>query len=130
MNGMKNMTITIEKTRTLTVEPIKPDTCTSHYQFEIFARQTLFPQTRYEILLKKPDSPIKEPHLKLKSRFSELMFYVEAKYTLHRSDPMIEWCEPSEFKRFQELDNQMPVYILIGEGPHPAESRMVYFCSR
>ena len=127
--------MTIENARPVIGEPVKPDKCIRHYQFEIYVRQILFPQARYDLVIKKPgetagedDSSraLIEPRFKLKSRFSELMFYVEAKYLPEASDPMVEWCEPSEFKRYRELDDELPVYILIGEGPRPAEPDGVY----
>ena len=116
------------------VEPIKPDTCTRQYKFDIFTRQHLFPCTRYDLLLKRNENSsgndylaaLKKPRFKFKSRYCEFMFYVDVKYLLHKADPMIEWCEPSELKRYQELDEQIPVYIMIGEGSYPAEPQGVF----
>jgi len=124
----------MEAVRPIFVEAIRPDTCTKNYQFDIFIRQNLFPVTRYELMLKRTTDAagndyietLKEPHFKLKSRFSDLVIYADGKYNKRQNDPMIEWCEPAEFKRYQELDCQIPVYVLIGEGPDPSEPEHVY----
>lgn len=128
---MKTQTI-----QTATKETTGYDTCARHYQFEIFVRQNLLTPANFDLLLKKNNgSPgdndyteaFHEPHFKLKSRFSTNVFYADARHVRRISMPSIEWCEPFKFKRYQELDEIAPVYILIGEGPHPASPERLFF---
>ena len=124
-----------------TVQPVIKETsdcdkCSRHYQFEIFVRQKMLTAANFDLLLKKNhgpggdndyDEPFREPHFKLKSRFSENVFYADARYINRISKPSVEWCQPLEFKRYQELDETMHVYILIGEGARPASPERVFF---
>lgn len=122
----------MQRVQTVIRKTADPDTCIKHYQFEIFVRQKLLTSAHYDLLLKKSDAPgipggFVEPHFKLFARYSGNVFYADAKYLPRISRPSIEWCNPFEFHRYQELDSATPVYILIGEGPQPVAPRHVFF---
>ncbi len=114
----------------------QPDKCVISDEFERFIRKRLFPLNKYDLVLKTADPTAekkvpaeysKEPHFKLKSRDNGLEFFVDAKYIFSNTNSMVEWCKQYELKRYQELDQKTPVYIVIGNGPSPAAPRQVYF---
>lgn len=131
------MTITMDRVIPFDFGPAKPDICTRHYQFDFFVRKNILPLARYEMLLKNNsvapgnNTPgiLKEPYFKLKSRDSNLIFYVETKYLPQSSENMVQWCEPSELIKYEETDACMPVYIVIGEGKDPANPCRLFLFS-
>ena len=105
----------------------QPEACIKSDAFRDFIRKRLFPAAKYDLLLNiESDKNSKEPYFKFKSRDSGREFYVDARYLAGGTNAPVEWCLPFEFENFQEIDNETPVYILIGAGPSPAAPRHVF----
>jgi hypothetical protein len=113
----------------------QPDACVKSTAFGQFIRRRLFPVNKYDLLVNAPEALAKandsakaarESGFKFKSRDSGREFFVDAKYLIGDSSASVEWCQPFEFKKYLEMDNKMPVYILIGDGPQPASPQRVF----
>jgi hypothetical protein len=113
----------------------QPDACVKSAAFERFIRKRLFPVNKYDLLLENQDTPsntsddagaAKEPYFKFKSRESGREFCIDARYLTGVYNASVEWCQPFELKRYREIDNNVPVYILIGAGQHPAAPQQVF----
>jgi hypothetical protein len=104
------------------------DACVKSAVFGDFVRKRLFPASKYDLLLNNIDASTsnREPYFKFKSHDSGREFYVDARYLTEDSDAPVEWCRPSELQKYQEIDNNTPVYISIGAGPQPAAPRQVF----
>ncbi len=127
----------MEMPQTLIFEQSEPDTCTRHYQFDFFVRKYILPLSAYDLLLKDNHAVLtggnlimaKEPHFKMKSRFSKKVFYVETKYVPQSFSNTVKWCEPDELIKYQEVDTYIPVYIILGEGIRPDSPDRLYLFS-
>lgn len=127
----------MEMPRTALFEQIEPDTCTRHYQFDFYIRKNILPLSHYDLLLKDNHAILtggnlimaKEPHFKMKSRFSKKTFYIETKYVPQSFSNAVKWCEPDELLKYQEVDNYIPVYIILGEGIQPDSPDRLYLFS-
>jgi hypothetical protein len=116
-------------------EANKPVTYAKGEEFEHYTRERLFPKEAYDLLQKthsyidnKGDfiASSKEPDFRFKSKYSCTEFYVEAKFRSKYHDGGLEWCKDFQLKRYQEIDNAVPVLIAIGLGGHPAEPEKVF----
>lgn len=68
----------------------------------------------------------KQTCFRYKSRETGREFYVDARYLVGEYSASVEWCQPTEFSKYQEMDKKTPVYILIGAGPQPAAPQQVF----
>ncbi len=116
-------------------EIVKPESFAKGDEFESFVRTNLFTKDKYQILHRTHDytsnkndyiENTKEPDLKLKSVRSGKEFYVEAKYRSRFINQEVEWCKPYQFKRYKDIDNKTPVYIVIGVGNEPRAPEHVF----
>jgi hypothetical protein len=107
----------------------QPDICIKSAVFEGFIRKRLFPFNKYELMsdghdlaneLNEYPEIVSKSYYQFKSRESGREFYIVARYLAGISRASIEWCRDTEFTEYQEMDNNLPVYIMIGFGPHPA----------
>jgi hypothetical protein len=116
------------------VEARKPIGHVTGEEFRDFVRNTIFPESHY-ILLRKTHEYItvkndtmatsREPAFKFKSQKTEKEFYVDAKYRHEFHNGMLNWCKPDQLKRFQEIDIETPVYVVIGTGGQPGTPEKV-----
>jgi hypothetical protein len=115
---------------------VAPEKCVCSDEFEDFIRKRLFPMNKYDLMVKPGDGTAeghgiveqtKEPRFRFKSRENGLEFFVDARYTYTFAKSMIEWCRQNDLIWYQEIDNKVPVYIMVGHGPQPAAPRQVYF---
>jgi hypothetical protein len=111
------------------------DICVKSPVFGYFIRRRLFPVNKYDLLPITPGAPApasdsaqakRETCFKYKSRESGKEFFVAARYLLGAYSASVEWCQDVEFEKYQEMDSNAPVYILIGAGPQPAAPQQVF----
>jgi hypothetical protein len=106
----------------------KPESYVPGDEFQSFVRKNLFPDSHYILINKTHDytankrdfvESSKEPDFKFKTRGSGKEFYVEVKYRSKFHDGVIDWCKPFQLKRYQTINNKIPVYVVIGIGGQP-----------
>ena len=112
-----------------------PDTFRKGEDFESYVRNHLFPKDKY-ILLQRTHNYIenkddfvdntKEPDFKFKS-VSGITFFLEAKYRSNYFNGAIEWCKPYQLKRYREIDQHTPVYVVIGIESQPNNPAQLFF---
>jgi len=111
-----------------------PETFRKGEEFESYVRHYLFPRDTYLLLQKthnytgnKNDfvDNTKEPDFKFKSP-GGITFFVEAKFRSGYFNDKIDWCKPYQLRRYQEINRQTPVYIVIGFGANPGNPDHLY----
>jgi hypothetical protein len=116
-------------------EANKPESYVKGDDFERFVRERLFVKSSYDLLYKTHDyadnkgdfiKSSKKPDFRFRSRNSGIEFYVEAKFRTRYHDGRLEWCKNYQLKRYQEIDNIIPVLIAIGLGGHPWEPERIF----
>ena len=104
-----------------------PNTFRKGEYFQSYVRDHLFPKDKYTLLRRthnyienKDDfvDSTKEPDFKFKSA-SGMMFFVEAKYRSNYFKGAIEWCKSYQLRRYREIDQHTPIYVVIGIGAPP-----------
>ena len=121
----------------VTLEEInKPESYVKGDAFEDYIRAHLFIKDRYALLQRTHDyatnkadfvDSSKEPDFKFRSIKTGDEFFVEAKYRSVYHEDAIEWCKPYQLKRYKEIDEKTPVYIIIGVGKESNSPSQVYF---
>ena len=108
----------------------KPDTFKKGDEFEEYVQKVLFPNSNFILLQQTHDyianknryiESSKEPDFKFRSRIEGKDFFVEAKYRSGFHNGVIDWCKPFQLRRYQIMDNIIPVYIAMGIGGQPKE---------
>ncbi len=116
-------------------EANKPETFVKGDEFEGFIRKHLFPHDDYDLLERTHDYTFnkkdfvessKEPDFKFRSRKNGKVFFVEAKYRSVFSKGAIEWCKPYQLTRYEAINRETPVYIVIGVGNLPSSPEHVF----
>jgi hypothetical protein len=106
----------------------KPDTYKKGDEFEDYVQKVLFPDSHFVLVQKTHDyianknryiESLKEPDFKFRTRAKYKEFYVEAKYRSGFHNGVIDWCKPFQLRRYQTIDNKIPVYIAVGIGGQP-----------
>jgi len=113
----------------------KPASYVKGDEFERFTRDNLFPHVYYDLLHKNHDyfttqdfsiESSKEPDFRLKSKKSGREFFVEAKYRSHFYSGKLEWCKTYQLRRYQVINKEIPIFIVIGAGGHPMTPEQVF----
>jgi len=104
-----------------------PETFRKGEEFEAYVRHYLFPKEKYTLLQKTHDyaenkddfvDSTKEPDYKFNTS-SGKTFFLEVKYRANYFKGAIEWCKYYQLKRYQKIDQNTPVYVVIGTGSQP-----------
>jgi hypothetical protein len=112
-----------------------PETYQKGETFESYVREYLFPKEKYRVVDKthnylenKNDyiERTKDPDFKFRSSNGKV-FYVETKYRSYYLDGAIKWCKKYQLLRYREVDQRIPVYIVIGTGEHPNNPTQLFF---
>jgi hypothetical protein len=110
----------------MVIDTKQPEVCIKSAAFRDFIRKRLFPIAKYDLLLNNESDKTNMPCFKFKSRNGGREFYVDARYLAGDANVPVEWCQPFELEKFQEINSATPVYILIGAGPSAAAPRQVF----
>ena len=104
-------------------------------EFERFIRKNLFPHVCYDLLHKNYDyltsqdfyiESSKEPDFRFRSHKSGAEFFVEAKYRSHFFKGRLEWCKTYQLRRYQVINKDTPIFVVIGVGGHPMTPEQVF----
>ena len=117
--------------KAVTVEITTPESFIKGEDFEKYVRDFLFPINDYTLIHKTHnynsnqedyiESSLK-PDYQFRDKKNGLEFYVEAKWRngFCNSENKISWCNPSQLKRYKEIDkNEAKVFIVLGIGGKP-----------
>lgn len=124
------MTLSKRIAKAIKNEILKPKSFVKGEVFEDYVREYLFPEDMYELVHKTHDYKSNNsdyvessllPDFKFRCVKTGKEFFVEAKY---KSNPeyfkdKIEWCKPYQLKRYQEIDKDAKVFIILGFGGKP-----------
>jgi hypothetical protein len=117
-------------------EVVKPETFSKGDEFGQYIRDNLFPKSEYVLIHKTHDCQTndndfvetpREPDFKLICVKTGAEFYVEAKYRSLYHDGSVEWCKPYQFKRYKEIAEVTPLYIVLGVGGKTRSPDQVFF---
>ncbi|OGO41629.1 MAG: hypothetical protein A2137_00175 [Chloroflexi bacterium RBG_16_58_8] len=116
-------------------EANKPESYVKGDEFERFVMERLFPREEYNLLHKTHDyssnrdnfiASSKLPDFKFVSVANRLQFYVEAKFRSKYHNGVLEWCKPFQLKRYRDINNIVPVLIVVGLGGKPGRPEQVF----
>ena len=116
-------------------ELTKPASYVKGDEFERFIRNILFPGAHYELLYKTYDystsrafsiESSREPDFRFRTIKSGLEFFIEAKYRSRFYYGKIEWCKPYQLRRYQVINKEIPIFIVIGVEGKPTAPEQVY----
>jgi hypothetical protein len=116
-------------------EANKPESYVRGDEFERFVRERLFTRDSYDLLHRthsytdnKNDyiASSLEPDFRFRSIENNFQFYVEAKFRANYHNGGLEWCTSHQLKRYQAIDNRVPVLIAIGLGGQPKTPERVF----
>jgi hypothetical protein len=98
--------------------------------------ESFFPASHYGLVEKTHDSKTNKkrfiesslkPDFKFRDKKTNKCFYVEAKYRSRMVNGKIEWCKSiDQLRRYQEYNNECPVFILIGYEGKPSRPHFVF----
>ena len=101
----------------------KPKSFRKGEKFESYT-ESFFPDTHYVLLEKAPDFKANskrfieaslKPDFKFRDRKTNKEFYLESKYRSELFKGKLEWCKNiAQLKRYQQYNQEIPVFILIG----------------
>jgi hypothetical protein len=100
-----------------------PDSFKIGQLFEEIVRGGIFPPNYYDLVEKTHDyqsnksdfvESSKKPDFTFRDRYTKKQFFVEAKFRSTLLNGKIEWSNPAQIKRYQEIQKLLPVFILIG----------------
>ena len=93
--------------------------------FENYIEQYLFPVQYYDLLEKTHnyssnsrhyvESSLK-PDFKYRDRYTAREFYIEAKFRTDLYQDKFVWCNDQQLARYQHINLQTPVFLLLGIG--------------
>jgi hypothetical protein len=66
------------------------------------------------------------PDFKFRDKRHQQPFFLEAKFREKESEEKINWCTTAQLKRYQELENLFPLFILIGFGGKPDNPQKLF----
>ena len=104
-------------------------------EFERFIRDNLFPHVCYDLLHKNYDyltsqdfyiESSEEPDFRFRAPKSGAEFFIEAKYRSHFFKGRLEWCKTYQLRRYQVINKDTPIFIVIGVGGHPMTPEQVF----
>ena len=113
----------------------KPASYVKGDEFERYIRAKLFPPVNYALLHKNQDfftsqdfyiESSKEPDFRFKSQQRGTEFFVEAKYRSHFFRGKLEWCKTYQLRRYQVINKDTPIFIVIGVGKIPLAPEQVF----
>lgn len=113
----------------------KPASYVKGDEFERYIRNTLFPHVCYDLLHKNYDylscqnfkiESSREPDFKFRPQKGGTEFYVEAKYRSYFHKGRLEWCKTYQLRRYQVINKETPIFIVIGVGGHPLTPEQVF----
>ena len=113
----------------------KPESYAKGEAFEDYICRKIFPDEKYQLLHRTQDYNVnkerfvddsKQPDLKFRSKINKKEFFVEAKFRSTYNQDCIEWCRFSQLKRYQGIDKQTPVFIMLGVGEDSTSPNQVF----
>ena len=116
-------------------ELTKPASYVKGDEFERFIRNTLFPHAQYELLYKNfyystsrafSIESSREPDFRFRTTKSGREFFIEAKYRSRFYYGKIEWCKPYQLRRYQVINKETGLFIVIGVGGHPLTPEQLF----
>ena len=113
----------------------KPASYVKGDEFERYIRVNLFPPANYALLHKNYDyfttqyfeiESSKEPDFRFKAQTSGTEFFVEAKYRSHFFRGKLEWCKTYQLRRYQAINKDTAIFIVIGVGNNPLAPEQIF----
>lgn len=117
------------------LELSKPTSFLKGEDFEKLLRKKVFKKKEFDLVMKTHDyhenrSDYVEaslyPDYLFRNKKDGSEFWVEAKYREKLWKGKLKWCELYQFKRYQQLSTDSPVYIAIGFGGRPSNPTKIY----
>lgn len=109
-------------------EALTPKTFRVGEKFEKFVRENIFPEKYHNLVEKTHDyltnskdyveSSLK-PDFKFRDKATKKQFYVEAKFRTSLLEGKIKWCNQRQLERYKRINDEIPVFIIIGFGNVP-----------
>lgn len=121
------------------IELAKPPEVISGEAFESYIRKFTFPKKHYKLLHRTPNFEYNQedfvessllPDFEFQCLKTGEEFYVEAKFRSgdNKYEGKIEWCKPSQLKRYQKVNRQQKVFIILGLGAEASNpERLILF---
>jgi hypothetical protein len=97
-------------------------------KFEDFIGENIFSDSLYTLVEKTHSYSINKsryvessmnPDFKFRDKLKRREFWVEVKFRSKFFQGRIEWCNHKQLKRYQSIDQNIPVFIAIGVGGEP-----------
>ena len=116
-------------------EATKPESFRKGDKFEAYVRKWIFTDEHYGIISKthgyeqnKKDfvGASLEPDFLLVDDRNDKEFFVETKYRSTYWDNAIEWSYPDQFKRYKQIDKDIPVFVVIGVEGSPSNPEDIF----
>ena len=116
-------------------EAAKPRTAVKGAEFENYVHRHIFPPSHYDLINRTPGytnhrdefmESAREPDFKFRDRKSKREFYVEAKYRSGFFEQGIDWCQYYQLKRYRAMDEDVPVFVVIGVGGTASSPEYVF----
>jgi len=113
----------------------KPASYVKGDEFECYIRNSLFPHVNYDLLHKNYDyltsklfyiESSNEPDFKFRAQKSGAEFFIEAKYRSHFYKGRLEWCKTYQLRRYQVINKETPIFVVIGVGGQPMTPERVF----
>ena len=113
----------------------KPESYVKGEDFERYVSTRLFPAGKYQLLHQTHDyttnkerypDESKEPDYKFRSKINNKEFYVEAKYRKYYHENAVQWCNKYQLKRYQTIDRDIPVFIVLAVGGEPSSPNELF----
>lgn len=116
--------------KAVTNELSKPTSFVKGEAFENYVREYVFPKEYYKLLHRthnfesNHDDYIESsllPDFEFQCIQTGEKFYVEAKFRegVYNNQDKIEWCKPYQLNRYQKINQQQKVFIILGLGDKP-----------
>lgn len=94
-------------------------------QFEDYVHKYLFPNTYYDVIemthgfqtnRKNYVEASLNPDFKFRDKYTKKEFWVEAKFRTRMYKNKLIWCNEKQLARYQLLNKQIPVFLILGDG--------------
>lgn len=128
------MSVLTRIAKTVYNEVTKPKSFVKGEDFENYVRKFIFPSDLYRLEHQTHDyntnkGDYVQTSLKPDFLFSsknKKKFYVEAKYRSDFQEKGIEWCKPYQLRRYQETNEELPVFIALGVEGKPSRPKYLF----
>ena len=107
---------------------LTPESFKMGQKFEEYVEEYLFPGNYYDCLEKTHSYQTNSKNyveaslnldFKFRDRYTKKEFYVEAKFRTSVYKNKIVWCNEKQLARYQAVNRQTPVFLMLGDGGKP-----------